>query len=84
MVHGVVRRDDVSVACRVGSNSTGTCAEGLAWADKAYATDTAHSEVECSNAGICNRGTGICDCFDPFTGAACQRGAGLAVAVFLA
>ncbi|CAM9202400.1 unnamed protein product, partial [Ectocarpus fasciculatus] len=50
-----------------------TCSKGIAWADKAYATDTAHSEVECSNAGICNRDTGICSCFSPFTGAACQR-----------
>ncbi|CAN0300258.1 unnamed protein product, partial [Scytosiphon promiscuus] len=45
------------------------CSKGLAWADKAYATDTAHSEVECSNAGICDRDTGICSCFAPFTGA---------------
>ncbi|CAM9178437.1 unnamed protein product, partial [Sphacelaria rigidula] len=50
-----------------------TCSKGLAWADKAYSTDTAHSEVECSNAGNCNRQTGICACFTPFTGAACQR-----------
>ncbi|CAM9353183.1 unnamed protein product, partial [Pylaiella littoralis] len=50
-----------------------TCSKGLAWADKAYATDTAHGEVECSNAGLCDRSTGICSCFTPFTGAACQR-----------
>ncbi|CAN0170479.1 unnamed protein product [Ascophyllum nodosum] len=49
------------------------CSKGYAWADKAYATDAAHSEVECSNAGICNRETGVCECFTPFTGAACQR-----------
>ncbi|CAM9769598.1 unnamed protein product, partial [Choristocarpus tenellus] len=51
-----------------------TCSTGVAWADKAYAIDTAHSEVECSNAGLCNRANGLCECFSPFTGAACQRG----------
>ena len=64
----------VWVTCCRLALPAGTCATGVAWADKAYATDTAHSEIECSNAGICNRGTGICNCFEPFTGAACQRG----------
>lgn len=61
--------------CLVCIPAVGTCARGVAWADKAYATDTAHSEVECSNAGVCDRATGMCGCFSPFTGAACQRGA---------
>lgn len=57
-----------------GPLSSGTCSKGVAWADKAYSTDVAHSEVECSNAGVCNRLSGVCECFPPFTGAACQRG----------
>ncbi len=50
-----------------------TCPNGTAWADKAYATDKAHQVTECSNAGICDRKTGTCKCFEGYTGAACQR-----------
>ena len=46
---------------------------GPAWADKAYAADTAHTAVECSNAGLCDRSTGMCACFDGYSGAACTR-----------
>lgn len=28
--------------------------------------------VECSDKGLCNRKTGICECFDGYTGSACQ------------
>eukprot|EP01031_Cornospumella_fuschlensis_P027953 gene27953-33756_t len=50
-----------------------SCAIGTAWVDKAYATDSAHQQAECSNAGLCDRSTGVCQCFSGFTGAACQR-----------
>jgi hypothetical protein len=53
--------------------STGTCPSGLAWADKAYSSDKAHQEIECSNAGICDRASGTCKCVAGFTGNACQR-----------
>eukprot|EP00606_Chrysophyceae_sp_TOSAG23-5_P001098 GSChrysophyteH2.ASY1.ANO1.1092.1 assembled CDS len=51
------------------------CESGIAWADKPYGADLAHSPlgIECSGAGTCNRHSGICDCFDGFTGGACQR-----------
>ena len=52
---------------------TGTCPYGVAWADKAYALDKAHTSAECSNAGICERSSGICTCFEGYTGIACQR-----------
>lgn len=29
--------------------------------------------VECSNAGLCNRGSGACECFEGFAGASCER-----------
>lgn len=51
----------------------GNCPNGTAWADKAYAIDLAHQLAECSNAGECDRGTGMCKCYDGFTGSACQR-----------
>ena len=46
----------------------GTCEFGPAWADKASDEDTAHEEVECSNAGICDRSTASCKCFTAYTG----------------
>ena len=44
-----------------------TCPYGVAWADKAYAVDEAHSSAECSNGGICDRTSGICTCFEGYT-----------------
>lgn len=34
---------------------------------------TAHGYRECSNAGLCNRKTGECECFMGFEGVSCQR-----------
>lgn len=49
------------------------CPLGNAWVAPAQATDVAHYPVECSNKGICDRGTGVCSCMEGFTGSACQR-----------
>jgi len=35
--------------------------------------DSAHYYMECSNKGLCDRKTGMCECFDGYDGAACQR-----------
>ena len=50
-----------------------TCSLGPAWVVNGGIAP--HSiQRECSNAGVCDRGTGVCKCFPPFTGEACQRG----------
>mmetsp|Transcript_7012 Transcript_7012/g.14052 ORF Transcript_7012/g.14052 Transcript_7012/m.14052 type:complete len:669 (-) Transcript_7012:48-2054(-) len=39
-----------------------------------YATsEEAHFDMECSNAGLCDRELGQCTCFDGFEGSACDR-----------
>lgn len=50
-----------------------TCPAGKAWADVPTADKVAHRLAECSNRGICNRVSGQCECFDGFTGDACNR-----------
>ena len=55
------------------SCKTRMCPAGKAITDVPTTSTTAHSVMECSNAGVCNRETGICSCFSPFTGAACDR-----------
>jgi hypothetical protein len=50
------------------------CPTGRSWFDAATANGVAHrTGVECSDAGICNTGTGTCSCFSGYTGDACQR-----------
>jgi hypothetical protein len=37
------------------------------------AEDEGHFYMECSNRGLCDRKTGVCECFDGYTGRACAR-----------
>ena len=36
-------------------------------------SNTAHYYMECSNKGLCDRGSGTCECFEGYEGSACQR-----------
>ena len=51
----------------------GTCPAGKAFADIPSGPNKAHAVAECSNRGQCDRGTGQCKCFPPFTGSACEK-----------
>lgn len=53
--------------------STRICPADLAWAGLADYSGEVHIKAECSNAGVCNRETGMCECFPGYTGHACQR-----------
>jgi hypothetical protein len=51
------------------------CPKGLGWFGLPEDHNVAHvgDYYECSNAGLCDRSTGVCDCQLGFTGAACDR-----------
>lgn len=53
--------------------STRVCPAGRAIGDFPITANKAHSMAECSNRGLCNRKTGICNCFFPFAGPACDK-----------
>ena len=54
--------------------STRLCPAGKAWIDYPQKDNVAHGDfVECSNMGICNRASGICECREGYTGAACDQ-----------
>jgi hypothetical protein len=49
------------------------CPVGVAWSDMPTTNVTAHSVAECSNAGICDRSTGVCKCFKGYIGRSCNK-----------
>jgi len=62
----------------VGGGITGSCTQrvcpaGKAIADLPSAPTVAHKVAECSNMGTCDRSTGLCSCFPPFGGSACDK-----------
>jgi hypothetical protein len=50
-----------------------TCPKDFAWVGSVVNSNDLHPWVECSNKGICDRGTGECQCFTGYEGVACQR-----------
>ncbi len=64
--------DDITYY-RAPDCSAKVCPSGKAFGDYPTASDTAHSLVECSGRGKCNRVDGTCKCFDGFRGEACDK-----------
>ena len=56
-----------------GDCSLRSCPVGAAWFDAPSADEVAHAPAECSNKGVCLRGTGRCACQELFEGEACER-----------
>lgn len=49
------------------------CPSGPVIADIAYANNMAHQIKVCSGRGTCNTDTGLCNCFNGFTGSSCDK-----------
>ena len=64
--------DDVTYY-RAPDCSAKVCPSGKAFGDYPTNEDTAHSLVECSGRGKCNRVDGTCECFNGFRGEACDK-----------
>lgn len=67
------RRPNGEPAWTENDCSLRTCPKGHAWTAVATAANEAHPLVECSNAGVCNRKRGECECFTQYDGIACER-----------
>lgn len=73
------RADDPSLPAYTGPDcSRMTCPSGDAWielgADSASLGNSyVRGNVLCSNMGVCDTGSGECQCFDGFEGRACER-----------
>ena len=50
-----------------------TCPKGQAWVGYVQNINDAHPVVECSNAGSCDRKSGLCTCFPGYEGISCER-----------
>ena len=53
--------------------SQATCPRGVSWTTSDGTSHGHSDEVECSDAGICDRTNGECSCFSGYEGSACQR-----------
>lgn len=49
------------------------CPFTKAWADTAEGTRQPHYYAECGGKGVCDRKSGLCECFEGFEGKGCQR-----------
>jgi hypothetical protein len=56
-----------------GDCSDRVCPFEIAWVDSPDHLGAFHNYAECAGKGICDRGTGLCECFDGYEGKACSR-----------
>jgi len=61
--------DIPTVSVKTQWSTTGTFEEYFNFGN----AEEAHSYMECSNKGLCDRASGECVCFDGYEGSACQR-----------
>jgi len=87
--HGTCGIDDVcdcydnfgvGLTMESGDCSDRICPFEIAWVDNPFIFNTDaknfqqfHYYAECAGRGICNRGSGLCECFDGYEGQACHR-----------
>lgn len=63
----------VGLSLDSGDCSDRICPFELAWVDTPTIHGSFHNYAECSGKGICDRKTGLCECFDGYEGKACKR-----------
>jgi hypothetical protein len=63
----------VGMTGQSGDCSDRICPFEIAWVDTPDPNGNFHRYAECAGRGLCNRGTGMCECFEGYEGEACQR-----------
>jgi hypothetical protein len=80
--HGSCALDDVcncydnwgvGLGMQSGDCSDRICPFEIAWVDTPNGAGKSHRYAECAGRGICNRGSGLCECFEGYEGEACHR-----------